>query len=441
MTLLEDARHELRQVVLDMELAQVLRHPAPTFHVDDQALRLRAGRGGCELVRFHAAVERRARARRQDAVGLDVVLLLERAHRILHLQVVDVLRAAGQRQVEPLAQDCDLRMLAAELEARPVGGQPRAGFRLHRLGGGVPAAGFQQGLAQPLELLVLRVQVAQVVAGRLGRRQRLQHHLRIAQARLLIEVLADLRRIEAASACMPGILESGEPQFDLCTGQRVRCRGALRELRQLEGRCRQSPVVGLADFSHGVAGLGREAITRHPKQGLVARCIERGERGTVRALDIALGRLGEQPAHLGEQRVDGRRRWRRIGDRRRGWRRAARTPLAASAGWRVGLRSRREAWRAVLGWLAVEAKQPLPAAQGEEEWRLSLPVQPLSAAGQHSTARQRVRRVPSAQRLVRRRSVRAQGGQRGRPRSRSQFVSTSENLSKLARKPTDRWVT
>ena len=168
---------------------------------------------------------------------------------------------------------------------------------------------------------MLRVQVAQVVAGRLGRRQRLQHHLRIAQARLLIEVLADLRRIQAASACMPGILEGGEPQFDLCTGQRVRCRGALRELRQLEGRCRQSPVVGLADFSHGVAGLGREAITRHPKQGLGARGIERGERGTVRALDIALGRLGEQPAHLGEQRVDGRGRWRRIGDRRRGWRR------------------------------------------------------------------------------------------------------------------------
>ena len=46
LALLEDARHELRQVVLDVELAQVLRHPAPALHVDDQALRLRAGRGG-----------------------------------------------------------------------------------------------------------------------------------------------------------------------------------------------------------------------------------------------------------------------------------------------------------------------------------------------------------------------------------------------------------
>ena len=92
---------------------------------------------------------------------------------------------------------------------------------------------------------------------------------------------------------MSGIFESGEPQFDLCAGQRVRCCGALRELRQLEGRCRQSPVVGLADFSHRVAGLGREAVARHPKQGLVASAIERGERGTVPALDIALDRLGE----------------------------------------------------------------------------------------------------------------------------------------------------
>jgi len=86
----------------------------------------------------------------------------------------------------------------------------------------------------------------------------------------------------------------------------------------------------------------------------------------------------------------------------------------------------------------VEARQLLPAVKGEGGWRPSLPVQRLSAVGQHSTAR---RRVPSAQRLVRRRSVRAQGGQRGRPRSRSQFVSTSEDLSKLARKPTDRWGT
>ena len=308
LALLEDARHELRQVVLDVELAQVLRHPAPALHVDDEALHLRAGGRGAGLSGFTPPLS----AERVRGVRMPVAWMLfccwNALHGILHLQVVDVLRAAGQRQVEPLAQDYDLRMLAAELEARPVGGQPRAGFRLHRLGGGVPAAGLQQCLAQPLELLVLRVQVAQVVAGRLGRGHGLQDHLRIAQARLLIEILADLRRIEAAAARMPGILESGEAELDLCAGQSVRCRGALRELRQLEGRRRQSPVVGLADLSHGVAGLGREAVARHPKQGLVARAIERGERGTVRALDIALDRLGELPAHLGEHRVDRRRR-------------------------------------------------------------------------------------------------------------------------------------
>ena len=53
----------------------------------------------------------------------------------------------GSGRLEPLAQDYDLRMLAAELEARPLGGQPRAGFRLYRLGCEVPAACFQQGLA------------------------------------------------------------------------------------------------------------------------------------------------------------------------------------------------------------------------------------------------------------------------------------------------------
>ena len=80
LALLEDPRHELRHVVPDVELAQVLRHPAPALHVDDQALRVRAGSGpGCRLSLLDAGVERGARARRQDARGLDVVLLLERA--------------------------------------------------------------------------------------------------------------------------------------------------------------------------------------------------------------------------------------------------------------------------------------------------------------------------------------------------------------------------
>ena len=194
---------------------------------------------------------------------------------------------------------------------------PSAGSRalvsvLHRLGVECPLRAFSKPGAAA-GTAHARVQVAQVIAGCLGRGQGLQHHFRIAQARLLIQVLADLRRIEAAAARMPGILESGEPQFDLCAGQRVRCCGALRELRQLEGRCRQSPVVGLADFSHGVAGLGREAVARHPKQGLIARGVECGERGAVLALDIASGGLGQLSAYLGEHRVDRRRR-RRLGD-------------------------------------------------------------------------------------------------------------------------------
>ena len=141
-------------------------------------------------------------------------------------------------------------MLDAELEARPVGQRAAArgvgGFG--RLGCDVPAACLQQGLAQALELLVLGMQVAQVVAGRLGRGQRLEHDLRIAQGRLLVEVLADLRGIQAAAACMAGILEGGEAELDLGAGERVRRGGRPAPAAAARRRCRQSPVVGLARF-------------------------------------------------------------------------------------------------------------------------------------------------------------------------------------------------
>ena len=42
LALLEHPRHELGDVVPDVELAQVLGHPAPALHVDDQALHLGA---------------------------------------------------------------------------------------------------------------------------------------------------------------------------------------------------------------------------------------------------------------------------------------------------------------------------------------------------------------------------------------------------------------
>ena len=169
LALLVDPRHELREVVLDVELAQVLGHPAPALHVDDDALRVRARRGpALPLGLLDAGIERGARSRRQDARGLDVVLLLERFHRVLHLEVVGVLGAARHLQAQPLAQQCDMGMLAAELEVRPVrqarAGRPSSPAPARH----VPAAGLQQGLAQLLELLVLGIEVAQVVAGRLA---------------------------------------------------------------------------------------------------------------------------------------------------------------------------------------------------------------------------------------------------------------------------------
>ena len=334
-----------------MQLAQVLRHPAPALHVDDQALHLRA-RGRSRLVGFDAGVERGARPGGEDARGLDLVLLLERFHRVLHLQVVGVLRAAGHLQAEPPAQQCDLRMLAADLEARPVG-QPHArGVRLHRLRGDVAAAGLQQGLAQLQELLVLGIEVAQGVAGRLGGGHGLQHDLGIAQAELHVDILADLRRVEAAAARVAGILEGGEAQLDLGAGQSVRRCSARRKLRQLEGGRREPPVVGFADLRHGVLGLGREAVARHPEQGLVALGIECGERSAILAIDVALGRLGQLAAHLGEHRIDRRRGWLLGGGRRRRRRGlGSRRCDGEAGGWAGGRRAREGAG----GWAAAVA--------------------------------------------------------------------------------------
>ena len=157
-----------------------------------------------------------------------------------------------------------------------------------------------------------------------------QHDLRIAQVgfwSMSLLICAGSRRPPRA---WRAYLRTARPSLISAPASASGAAVALRQLRQLEGGCRQPPVVGLADFGHGVAGLGREAVARHPQQGLVARGIERGERGAVGAIDIALGRLGQLPAYLGEQRIDRRGRWRRLGDGRRGWRRAAAgTPPAA----------------------------------------------------------------------------------------------------------------
>src|SRR5581483_3262284 len=119
-------------------------------------------------------------------------------------------------------------------------------------------------------------------------------------------------RVEAAAAGVPRILEGGEAELDLGAGQRRRARLALRQLRQLEGRGAQAPVVGLAHLGHGVARLGVEPVGRNPQQRVVAVGVEGKEGGP---LGVAPGRFGQLPAHLGEHRVDGGRRL--LGDGRR----------------------------------------------------------------------------------------------------------------------------
>jgi len=63
-----------------------------------------------------------------------------------------------------------------------------------------------------------------------------------------------------------------------------------------------------------------EAAGGDPQQGLVALGIEGGKGGAVAAVDVPTHRLGKLPAHLGEDRVYGRR-GRLLGCRRGGgWR-------------------------------------------------------------------------------------------------------------------------
>ena len=89
------------------------------------------------------------------------------------------------------------------------------------------AARLEQRLAQALELLMLRMQRAEIGVRLLRRRDLGQDLLRIAQRRRLIEQIAELGRIEAPAAGETRIFQEREVELDLGGGLRVGILGQL----------------------------------------------------------------------------------------------------------------------------------------------------------------------------------------------------------------------
>ena len=269
--------------------------------LSDQALRLRAGQS--RLGRL-AAVEHGARAGADHAVGAHLVLALEGLDRLQQRRVVERSRgpasaATLRRWRSSATSGCSM----PGLSTGPSGGQLHGGLgdRLGRLRAG---ADLQQGLAQPLELLVLGMQAVQIVAGRLGGRHRLQHDLGIAQASASGRSCGSSAGIEAAAAGVARILQDGEAELDLGGGQRRRrgrhpAPGAAARMPPAK-----PPIVGLGDLGHRVARAPSApapsptaAPLRRHRTPPARRC--RRGRSPPRSSANAL-------AHLGEQRVDRR---------------------------------------------------------------------------------------------------------------------------------------
>ena len=147
----------------------------------------------------------------------------------------------------------------------------------------LPAFGpsLQQGLAQALELHVFGMQRAEIGFGRGCRADVVQHGLGIAKVGLLVDQDADPARRQAAAAGKARIFENGEVELDLVRGLRLGARRKIRRRGQIEGVCRQPPIVGVLDLGDDGLRPRREAHAGNPERRAGARGIERLQRGEV----------------------------------------------------------------------------------------------------------------------------------------------------------------
>ncbi len=261
---LDDAREELRHVVPNVELTEIRRHPAPALHIDKDAI------DRCiAALTLKRRLTTDIRARAFDIDGwIPTVGTLQLRHRAPQLCPVGDLPFLG---VRPLLAPASLCLGATQL---------------------------QEQLAQPLELLVLWVQCAQVGIGRIGGGKAGENQRGWMNGRRVVQRLRRARWItDAATARVACVLEDREREFDLGLGGglgRRFCRGRLREG---EIAAAQSPVVGSADLCNDSPRLIRKPALGYPDQRARPLAIEHGHCRQV----VGIGPPPERGQHLAQR--------------------------------------------------------------------------------------------------------------------------------------------
>ena len=258
------------------------------------------------------------------AIRAQTIGALELAHRVLQLGIVDgFIGGIVGRHLEPLAQQRDLRVLAAGHDdasrwyldgERRILGCSRDDRRLFLERA---AARFEQRLAQKLELLVCWMQRPQIGVGRVRGGEIGEHHLRIAQGRRLVDQLRDRHRIDAATARVASVLQDRCGHLDLGVGGGLGREPAC-DLRHLEVGGIKAPIAGLGQLLGSGFAFRRKTVGGNPDRRTDQLAIVGGERLDVVGVG-ALGGLRDALADRGDDRIGRRRRrdCRRASGRRR----------------------------------------------------------------------------------------------------------------------------
>jgi hypothetical protein len=148
------------------------------------------------------------------------VLALKGFHGLLQPLIVEIVAPRAALHAKPLADQTNVRMLAARLERRTVR-QTRVcrRSRLHLSRG---RACLQESLAEPHELLVRWMQRLEIPGRRVTRGNGLHNRSRITQGWLLIQVAADRGGIDPPAARVARVFQHGHAQLDLGFRQRGR---------------------------------------------------------------------------------------------------------------------------------------------------------------------------------------------------------------------------
>ncbi len=252
---IEHAGILLGNAVPDVELAEILRHPAPALHVYQDALPFLVDAAAAAAA--GRLVQRGSKPPVDDAGNCEPMLFLVEVHRLQQSGIVCRLFGSLPAHPQTLANKRDLAVVVAG---------PKIGTRRYACGR-TAARTFAEGekrLAEPPELLVLRMQSAQIGVRGFRGGYALEHGFRLKDVGAPVDDVADRGRVQPAASCISRIFQHGEAQLDLRFGQRLgRCGCAWRG-GKLEGGCVQAPIVRIANFMLGFEGSGVEAFLGDP---------------------------------------------------------------------------------------------------------------------------------------------------------------------------------